>query len=149
MEFGRYLNARILGWRSRRPVATPPPHGMGYIRRTRVVECQSCSNHSHSMHLGPLVWAPRSLIARVALRTLVARVALRSLVTTVRLMSRSVNSTRRKTYEQLAACSSSPYSDWFAPLSIPPGSPAALAPVSEPLGGTTPRESRKPRRMRR
>ena len=47
--------------------------------------------------------------------------------------SRSVNSTRRETYQQLAACSSPPYSGWFAPLSIPPGSPAALAPVSEPL----------------
>ena len=63
--------------------------------------------------------------------------------------SRSVNSTRRETFQQLAACSSSPHSGWFAPLSIPPGSPAALAPVSEPLGGTKPRESRKPRRMRR
>ena len=47
------------------------------------MECESGSNHSHSMHLGPLVWAPRSLVTRVALRTLVARVALRSLVTTV------------------------------------------------------------------
>ena len=63
--------------------------------------------------------------------------------------SRSVNSTRRETYQQLAACNSPPYSGWFAPLSIPPGSPAALAPVSEPLGGEKPRESQKPRRMRR
>ena len=63
--------------------------------------------------------------------------------------SRSVNSTRRETYQQLAACNSPPYSGWFAPLSIPPGSPAALAPVSEPLGGAKSRESQKPRRMRR
>ena len=57
MEFGRYLHTRILGWRSWKPLATPP--GMGYIRRTGIMECQSGSNHSHSMHLGPLVWAPR------------------------------------------------------------------------------------------
>ena len=60
MEFGKYLRTVILGWRSRRPLATPP--GMGYIRRTGIVGCQSGSNHSHPMHLGPLVWAPRSLV---------------------------------------------------------------------------------------
>ena len=49
--------------------------------------------------------------------------------------SRPVNSTRRETYQQLATCSSPPYSFWFAPLSVPPGSPAALGPVTEPLGG--------------
>ena len=63
--------------------------------------------------------------------------------------STSLNSTRRETYQQLAACNSPPYSGWFAPLSIPPGFPAALAPVSEPLRGAKPRESQKPRRMRR
>ena len=26
MEFGKYLRTVILGWRSRRPLATPPPH---------------------------------------------------------------------------------------------------------------------------
>ena len=26
-----------------------PPSGMGYIRRTGIMECQSGSNHSHSM----------------------------------------------------------------------------------------------------
>ena len=62
--------------------------------------------------------------------------------------ARSANSTRRETFQQLAACSSSPHAGWFAPLSVPPGSPAALAPVSEPLGGVKPRETRKPRRMR-
>ena len=62
--------------------------------------------------------------------------------------ARSVNSTRRETFQQLAACSSSPHSGWFAPLSVPPGSPADLAPVSEPMGGTKPRETRKPCRMR-
>ena len=67
------------------PETPGKPPGMGYISRTGIVECQSGSNHSHSMHLGPLVWAPRSLVTRVALRTLVARVALRSLVTTVHL----------------------------------------------------------------
>ena len=44
---GKYLHTVILGWRSRRPLATPP--GMGYIRRTGIVECQSDSNHSHPM----------------------------------------------------------------------------------------------------
>ena len=62
--------------------------------------------------------------------------------------SRPVNSTRRETYQQLAACNSTPYSGWFAPLAVPPGSPAALAPVLEPLGGEKPRVSQKPRRMR-
>ena len=47
MEFGKYLHTVILGWRSRRPLAIPP--GMGYIRRTGIVECQSGSNHSHPM----------------------------------------------------------------------------------------------------
>ena len=36
--------------------------------------------------------------------------------------SRPVNSTKRETYQQLAVCSSPPYSGWFAPLSIPPRS---------------------------
>ena len=58
--------------------------------------------------------------------------------------SRPVNSTRRETYQQLAACNSTPYSGWFAPLAVPPGSPAALAPVLEPLGGEKTRVSQKP-----
>ena len=62
--------------------------------------------------------------------------------------TRSANSTRRETFRQLAACSSAPHGGWFAPLSVPSGSPAALAPVSEPLGGAKPRKTRKPRRMR-
>ena len=62
--------------------------------------------------------------------------------------ARSANSTRRETFRQLAACSSAPHGGWLAPLSVPPGSPAALAPVSEPLGGAKPRKTRKPRRMR-
>ena len=48
MEFCKYLCTVILGWRSRRPLATPHP-GMGYIRRTGIVGCQSGSNHSHPM----------------------------------------------------------------------------------------------------
>ena len=59
--------------------------------------------------------------------------------------ARSANSTRRETFRQLAACSSAPHGGWFAPLSIPPGSPAALAPVSEPLGGVQPRKTQQPR----
>ena len=47
MEFGKYLCTVTLGWRSRRPLATTP--GMGYIRRTGIVGCQSGSNHSHPM----------------------------------------------------------------------------------------------------
>ena len=62
--------------------------------------------------------------------------------------ARSANSTRRETFRQLAACSSAPRRGWFAPLSIPPGSPAVLAPVSEPLGGVKPRKTQQPRRMR-
>ena len=62
--------------------------------------------------------------------------------------ARSANSTRRETFRQLAACSSAPHGGWFAPLSVPPGSPAALAPVSEPLGGAKPRKTQQPRRMR-
>ena len=62
--------------------------------------------------------------------------------------SRPVNSTRRETYQQLAACSSPPYSGWFAPLSIPPGSPAALGPVTEPLEGKRPRVAQKPHRRK-
>ena len=54
MGFDRYLHTRILSWRNQRPLATnhphPPPHpGMVYIRRTGIMECQSGSNHSHSM----------------------------------------------------------------------------------------------------
>ena len=62
--------------------------------------------------------------------------------------ARSANSTRRETFRQLAAFSSAPHGGWFVPLSVPPGSPAALAPVSEPLGGATPRKTQQPHRMR-
>ena len=62
--------------------------------------------------------------------------------------ARSVNSTRRETFQQLPTCSSSPHAGWFAPLSVPPGSPAALAPVSEPLRGVKPRKTWKPCHMR-
>ena len=63
--------------------------------------------------------------------------------------SRPVDSSRRETYQQLAACSSPPYSGWFAPVSIPPGSSAALGPVTEPPGGKRPGVKQKPRRGRR
>ena len=63
--------------------------------------------------------------------------------------ARSANSTRRESFQQLAACGTSPHAGWFPPLSVPPGSPTALAPVLEPLGGVKPRETQKPRRMRR
>ena len=50
MGFDRYLHTRILSWRNQRPLATPPPPPrMVYIRRTGIMECQSGSNHSHSM----------------------------------------------------------------------------------------------------
>ena len=62
--------------------------------------------------------------------------------------ARSTNSTRRETFRQLAACSSAPHGGWFAPRSVPPGSPAPLAPVSEPLGGIQPRRTQQPCRMR-
>ena len=63
--------------------------------------------------------------------------------------ARSVNSIRRETFQQLAACDSPSYSGWFPPRNIPPGSPAALTPVTETLGGVEPPKSQKPRRMRR
>ena len=47
MEFGKYLHTVILGQRSRRSLAIPP--GMGYIRRTETVGCQSGSDHFHPM----------------------------------------------------------------------------------------------------
>ena len=62
--------------------------------------------------------------------------------------SRPVTSTRRETYQQLAACSSPPYSGWLAPIFIPPGSSAALGSVTELLGGKRPRVTQKPRRGR-
>ena len=62
--------------------------------------------------------------------------------------SRPVNSTRRETYQQLAACSSPLYSGWFAPRAVPPGSSAALEPVTEPLGGKRPRVAQKPHRRK-
>ena len=62
--------------------------------------------------------------------------------------SRPVNSTRRETYQQLAACSSPPYLGWFAPRAVPPGSPAALEPGTEPLGGKRPRVAWKPHRRK-
>ena len=51
MGFDRYLHTGILGWRNQKPLETPPPPlpGIGYIRRTGIVECQSGSIHSHSM----------------------------------------------------------------------------------------------------
>ena len=63
--------------------------------------------------------------------------------------ARSANLTRREMFRQLAACSSAPHGDEFAPLSVPPGSPAALAPVSESLGGVQPRKTQQPLCMRR
>ena len=62
--------------------------------------------------------------------------------------SRPVNSTRRETYQQLAACSSPPYSGWFAPRSVPPGSRAVLEPGTEPLGGKRLRVAQKPHRRK-
>ena len=47
IRIGKYLHTLIFGWRSWKPLATPP--GRGYKRRTGTVECQSGSNHSHSM----------------------------------------------------------------------------------------------------
>ena len=97
--------------------------------RAGILMPRFCS--SIPQHLGPLVWAPR--VARYH-RPFEAR---------------SANSTRRESFQQLAACDSSPHTGWFAPLSVPPGSPIALTPVVEPLGGTKPREAQKPCCMRR
>ena len=49
MEFGIYLRTVILGRRSRRPLATPPPPVMGYKRRTETGRWQNGSHHPHSM----------------------------------------------------------------------------------------------------
>ena len=90
LGFKEYLHTLMFRWRHWRLTATPS--GNVYIRRTGILEYQSGLDHSHSMHLGPVVWAPRSLVtskARVSLvarrrmahKTLIARVALRLLVT--------------------------------------------------------------------
>ena len=100
MEIGKYLHTVILRWRSRRPLEIPP--GMGYIRETGIVECQSGPNHSHPMHLGPLVWAPRSFITRVTRRSLVTRVTWRSLVTRVTRRSLVTRVTRRSLVTRVA-----------------------------------------------
>ena len=62
--------------------------------------------------------------------------------------ARTVDSTRRASFQQLSACSSPPFSGWFAPVLVPPGSPAALGPLAEPRGGGRPRTIRKPHRGR-
>ena len=134
MGFDRYLHTRILSWRNQRPLATPPPtptppNGVYKADGNRGV---SEWLHPFSLH------APRTS----CLGSPVARYHRP-------FEARSANSTRRESFRQLAACGSSPHTGWFAPLSVPPGSPAALATVVEPLGGIKPREAQKPRRMRR
>ena len=47
IRIGKYLHTLMFRGRRWRPLVTPP--GMGYIRRTGIMECQSGSNHSHSM----------------------------------------------------------------------------------------------------
>ena len=124
--------------------------------RGRILMSRFCS--SIPQHLGPVVWAPRSLVTS---KTRVSLVAGRSGTEDAQCQggtevaryhrpfeARSTNSTRRETYRQLAVCDSAPHGGWFAPLSLPPGSPTPLAPVSEPLGGNRPRETQQPRRKR-
>ena len=128
MEFGKYLRTVIPGRRSQKPPCNPPCDGVyKEVGNRRMPEWfRSFSPH-----------APRTS----CLGSLVARYHRP-------FESRPVNSTRRETYQQLAACSSPPYSGWFAPLSIPPGSPAALGPVTEPLGGKRPSVAQKPHRRK-
>ena len=118
--------------------------------RGRILMSRFCS--SIPQHLGPVVWAPQSLVTsktrmslvarRVTLRMLIARIALRSLVTT-----RTPQGGRRSESWQIVAVL---HTEAGLPhLSLPPGSPTPLALVSEPLGGDCPRETEQPRRRRR
>ena len=50
----------------------------------------------------------------------------RSLPPPIRIKAGKLDKEGDVPYQQLAACNSTPYSGWFAPLAIPPGSPAAL-----------------------
>ena len=97
--------------------------------RAGILMPRFCS--STPQHLGPLVWAPRSLVTTV--------------------LSRQGQPTQQggslsSSWQPVAVL---PIQAGFAPLSVPPGSPAALAPVWELLGGVKPREAQKPCRMRR
>ena len=60
LGFKEYLHTLVFRWRHWRLTATPS--GNVYIRRTGILEYQNGPNHSHSMHLRPVVWAPRSLV---------------------------------------------------------------------------------------
>ena len=68
--------------------------GNVYIKRTGILEYQSGLDHSHSMHLGPVVWAPRSLVTSKTRVSLVTRRTLRSLVTRRTLRSLVTSKTR-------------------------------------------------------
>ena len=121
MEIGKYLHTMVLGWRSWKPLATTPRNGV----------YKADWNRGVSEWLQPFsLHAPRTS----CLGSPVARYHRP-------FEARSLNSTRRETFQQLAACNSPSYSGWFTPRNIPPGSPAAFAPVTEPLGGVKPRES--------
>ena len=126
MGFDRYLHTRILSWRNRKPLATAPRNGVYKADGNRGM---SEWLHPFSLH------APRAS----CLGSLVARYHRP-------FEARSANSTRRESFQQLAACGSSPNTGWFALLSVPPGSPAALAPLVEPLGGIKPREAHRKKR---
>ena len=54
------LHTIVFRWRHWRLTATPS--GNVYKRRTGTLDYESGPNHSHSMHLGPVVWAPQSLV---------------------------------------------------------------------------------------
>ena len=109
--------------------------------RAGILMPRFCS--SIPQHLGPLVWAPRSLVT-----TVLSVWAPRSLVTTV--LSRQGQPT------QLGGRH---FSSWQPVAVLPMQAGLSLCqchldplqlsqPVSEPLGGVKPRETRKPRRMR-
>ena len=100
--------------------------------RGRILMPRFCS--SIPQHLEPVVWAPRSLVT-----------------TDLSRQGQQTPQGGRRIGRSLAACSSAigwQPGGWFAPLPLPPGSPAPLAPVSEPLGGIRPRETQQPRRRR-
>ena len=57
LGFKEYLHMLMFRWRHWRLTATPS--GNVYIRRTGIMEYESGLDHSHSMHLEPVVWDPR------------------------------------------------------------------------------------------
>ena len=96
--------------------------------RGRILMPRFCS--SIPQHLEPVVWAPRSLVT-----TDLSRQGQRT----------PQGGRRIGSWQPVAVLLTEA---GLPPLPLPPGSPAPLAPVSEPLGGIRPRETQQPCRRR-